>query len=135
MAVKGDCALCLVSVGELRLLFEPAGVQTIEGRYDPTRAVAIPEIDLRRGLEVEALEPDHAESLVVLGPEGRIRLIVCRIEQILRSDLRAVWALPVVLRSFGRRLGLRGVVNLEEGIAYLAAPADLGTALSVGEAA
>ena len=134
MAARADHALCLVNVGGLQLLFDPVEVQTIEGRYDPSRA-ALPEIDLRQGLKVEALESDRAESLVILGRTGLIRLVVCRIDQILRSELRELSALPFVLQAFGRRLGLRGVVNLPQGVAYLAAPADLGAALISAEAA
>lgn len=135
MAGRADHALCLVNVGGLQLLFDPVEVQTIEGRYDPARAAALPEIDLRLGLKVEALESDHAESLVVRGRSGPLRLVVCRIDQILRSELRDLSGLPQVLQAYGRRLGLRGVVNLPQGVAYLTAPADLGAALSGAEAA
>jgi len=134
MAARADHALCLVNVGGLQLLFDPVEVQTIEGRYDPARAAALPEVDLRLGLKVEALEPDHAESLVIRGRAGSLRLIVCRIDQIFRSELRELSSLPRVLQTYGRRLGLRGVVNLAQGVAYLAAPADLGAALISAEA-
>lgn len=135
MAAKADHALCLVRVGELQLLFDPVEVQTIEGRYDPLRARSLPEVDLRAGLGFAPSDPEHSESLVVRGRSGALRLIVCRIEQILRSELRDLSGLPFVLRAFCRRLGLRGVVNLPQGVAYLAAPADLGAALGGAEEA
>jgi hypothetical protein len=132
---KADHALCLVHVGELQLLFDPAEVRTIEGRYDPARVRDLPEVDLRQGLEQTPCDPGHSESLVVRGREGELRLIVCGVDQILRHELRDLSALPFVLRSYGRRLGLRGVVNVPQGVAYLAAPADLGAALGAGAAA
>lgn len=133
MASKADHAFCLVSVGRLQLLFDPVEVLTIEGRYHPARATALPEVDLRLGLDSEALRPDHAESIVVRGREGSLRLIVCRVDQILRSELRDLAGLPRVLRAYGRRLGLRGVVELPQGVAYLASAADLGAALALPE--
>ena len=135
---KGECALCLVRVGELQLLFDPAEVRTIEGVYVAGRLLAEGiephEIDLRDGLQVDSRET-RPESLIVDSPRGPLRFVVCRIEQILRSELREVYPLPTVLKRYGRRLGLRGVIDLRGRVAYLAAPADLGLALDSRQAA
>lgn len=118
---------CLVRVGELRLLFEPSEVIAIDGVHSPS-SQELPEVDLRLGLELPPLGA-RAEAFRVRTPQGPLRLVVCRIEQILRHQLREVHPLPHVLRRFGRRLGLRGVVELSEGAAYLVSAAELGAAL------
>lgn len=134
-AVEAELLLCLVRVGALRFLFEPSAVRSIEGVYRPKagpEADATPNVDLRAALEIPPAErAARPESLLVTSPSGgQLRLIVCEIEQIVRGQLQALHALPVVLRSYGRRLGLRGVTELPRGgLAYLVAPAELGAAL------
>lgn len=131
-AVEAELLLCLVRVGGLRLLFEPRAVRSIEGVVSTWAAPdELVSIDLREALEVPAAaRSQRPESLLVRTADGDLRLIVCEIEQIMRGRLRALYGLPLVLQSFGRRLGLRGVTQLPRGeLAYLVDPADLGGAL------
>ncbi|MBL4849451.1 MAG: hypothetical protein JKY65_28310 [Planctomycetes bacterium] len=131
-AARAELPLCLVHVGELLLLFDPAEVRSIEGRHIPGRLladqVAPLEVDLRDGLQVNT-RSDRPESLIVSSPRGPLRLVVCEVEQLLQSELRAVHPLPTILRHHGRQIGLRGVVTVRGELAYLSAPVELGLAL------
>src|SRR5690606_24084763 len=100
-----------VSVGPHQLVFDLRTILAIEGASDRVEHEAIRgPLDLRAAFGVAGL-PD-AESVLVPAFDAVYRLEVCRIGQLVQTDLRTVHRLPRVLGPLLAPLAVRGLVSL-----------------------
>ncbi len=109
-------------VGPHRLVFELRTLLSIEGRARVDHDAILGPVDLREWLQVEPAAGCGNESLLVLGHQAVYRFVVDRIVSLECSDLKCVWPMPEVLHPLTSFLHLRGVVELDDGLAYLVDP-------------
>lgn len=108
--------------GPHRLVFELRTLLSIEGQARVDHEAILGPVDLREWLQVEPGPDDSDESLLVLGERAVYRFVVDRIVSLERSDLKRVFPIPQVLTPLTSFLHLRGVVELEDGLAFLVDP-------------
>ena len=118
-------------VGPYRLVFELRTLLSIEGKARVDHAAILGPVNLRDWLAVPKGPSPPEESLLVLGEDAVIRFVVDRIERLERQELPRVHAIPEVLRPLMGPLCLRGVVELDEGLAFLVDPKSLALAATV----
>jgi hypothetical protein len=118
--------------GPYRLVFELRTLLSIEGRAQVEHDAIRGPVDLREWLRVEPSEAGSSESLLVLGDQAVYRFVVDRIVSLERRDLKRVFPIPAVLSPLTRALHLRGVVELEDGLAYLVDPRPIAESQGLG---
>lgn len=103
--------LLRVAVGPHQVVFDLRTILAIEGASDRVEHEAIRgPLDVRTAFGVEGA-PDP-ESVLVPAYDAVYRLEVCRIGQLVQTDLRAVHRLPHVLGALLAPLAVRGLVSL-----------------------
>lgn len=103
--------LLRVAVGPHQLVFDLRTILAIEGATDRVEHEAIRgPLDVRSAFGV-AGAPDP-ESVLVPAYDAVYRLEVCRIGQLVQTDLRTVHRLPTVLSPLLAPLAVRGLVSL-----------------------
>lgn len=130
-AEPATVALLRTLVGEYTLFLDPQAVLAVEPRREVVEDDFIVRIDLREWLKTEAAPT--SEGLLLAGDAGVYRLIVCAVLHLQQSQIARVHRFPTPLSAFGRRVGLRGVVEAQDGtLGYLV---DIVTMAEVAEQA
>jgi chemotaxis signal transduction protein len=122
------CAL----VGPYRIVFDLRTLLSIEGKARVDHAAILGPVNLREWLGVPHDDNSPEESLLVLGETSVFRFVVDRIVRLERQDLLRIHPIPEILRALAGPLCLRGVVELDDGLAFLLDPKPLALASGVG---
>lgn len=107
-------------VGSCRLVFDLRALLAIEKQQIESERIVGP-VDMRAWLDVYPQVP--AGEAILIPSRGVVyRVMVCKLSHLVRSDLRQVFPIPRLLRPLTDRLQLKGVVALEDGLAFLVDP-------------
>jgi hypothetical protein len=101
-----------IQVGEHVLLCDPEEVLAVESGGVADTQDVIRSIDLREVLDTS--RTSSTECLLVAGGESLYRLQVCSVRQFIHRDLACLHRVPALLLPLCQRLGLRGLVEIEE---------------------
>lgn len=123
--------MCAV-VGPHRLVFDLRTLLSIEGRAIVEHEAIRGPVNLRDWLGVSRDQNTPEESLLILGETAVYRFVVDRIERLERRRLPQVHAIPDILRPLTAPLFLRGIVELDDGLAFLVDPKPLALAAGAG---
>ncbi len=134
MAKSEQAQFMCARVGPYQLVFDLRTLLSIEGRAVVEHEAIRGPIHLRDWLGVPQEENAPEESLLILGESAVYRFIVDRIERLERHDLPRIHAIPEVLRAVADPLFLRGVVELDDGLAFLVDPKPLALATHIESA-
>jgi hypothetical protein len=113
-------------VGEHQLVFDLRTLLSIEGEARIEHEAILGPIDMRALLGGAVQGP--GDSLLALGEGAVYRIVLDEVSRLSHLDVRTVFPVPAVLEPLTRRLSLVGVVELEEGHAFLVDPAGLARA-------
>jgi chemotaxis signal transduction protein len=131
-ADQNEPAFMCASVGVHKLVFDLRTLLSIEGTSRVQHEAILGPLDLREWLG-EEVDESQAESLLVLG-EGRVyRFVVDRIERLAHSALETIHPVPPVLGPLAKKLCLRGVVEIDNALAFLVDPRAIAVSAGLGQ--
>jgi chemotaxis signal transduction protein len=132
VADTGEAQFMCALVGDHRLVFDLRTLLSIEGKAVVEHEAILGPVNLRDWLGVPRESGGSEESLLILGESAVYRFVVDRVVRLERSELPRIHAIPDVLHPVAGPLCIRGIVELDDGLAYLVDPKPLALAASSG---